>query len=681
VGIFFAPKGLTQEITGNIDLAYQTSQTTTGNDKSSTWSFSQNYFLGYNTYLTPALSLNCNARYTQRNSKTSDQKIFYPSIGFNLINEFIIGNLTYDLMEVDSSERPRLSSSFLNLNFTSRLKKWPIMNFQYNRAREQDHLDEHEIDTVSNTILTGFNYDYKFVKVMYNYMGLFATDYVTDTDQNSANHITRLTLHKSFFKNRLSFYGDGGYNYYKNVTTVPEAQTVEQKRRAADGFYGIDSTPNQSSSTTFTSSSNLIDGNTQTSVLTIQEYMNIGLTLFSAESVDTIYVYTNKNYSYSPSASTERITWAVYYTNEDIEPRTWTLITSSASFSYNELEHRFEITFTATQARYFKVVYKPGINAQSFEVTEIEAYGSTLVEKKTENISKTYTGNLGVSIRPLKKWTTDYHLSYYKTDSSSTSAPSSSTYTLSQGVSIAGELRSDLLLTLSYQTTTNKLTEETQTDIYSASFRYTPLETLTSTLTVSHSTIKLEKKEISRSEVFNLNNVAEIWEGVDVNWDLNFTLTDNLETNTTGQSLYSSMYIRAALTKHISWDFGYNQSWQRTKNEETNTSTYTDLNTTLVYTPSSRVYGRIFLQYTHTGEENTFLHQYTLGYFLSRNIQMNFSSQFMNSTTTDQMVHSVDFNWNLWRRASFRMGYSYSVVETEVKQTTHSFYSRFSSSF
>ncbi|MDL1970309.1 MAG: hypothetical protein LWW94_04930 [Candidatus Desulfofervidaceae bacterium] len=584
-------------------------------------------------------------------------------------------------MEIKSSKKPRLTNSFFNLNLTSRLEKWPIVNFQYNRTREQDDQDEHQIDSLSNTVLTGFNYEYKFIKMMYNYMGLFSTDYVTNTDQNNTNHITRLSIQKSFFHNRVSLYSDGGYNYYKNTTTVPEAQTVEQKKRAANGYYGIDSTPSQSDSTTFTSSSALIDGNTQTTVLTTQEYINIGLTLFSVESVDTIYIYTEKNYTYSPSAPTKEITWAVYSTNEETEPRTWTLVTSSASFSYDDLEHRFKLRFRPTQARCFKVVYYPGINAQSFGVTEIEAYGATLVEEKTESISKTYTANMGISVQPLEKWTTDYHLSYYKTDTSATTSPSSSNYTLSQGVSVVGEIRSNLLLTLSYQTTTNKIVEKNQSDIYSASFRYTPLETLTSTLTMSHSTIKVEKEEVSKSNVFNLNNVAQIWEGVDVNWDLNLTLTDNLKTDTTSQSIYSSLYVRATLTEHISWDFGYNQSWQKTKGKESSTSTYADLNTTLVYTPSSRLYGRIFLQYTNSEENVTFSHQYTLGYFLTRNIQMNLSSQFMNSNTSDQMVHSVDLNWNIWRKASFRIGYSYSVSENDVKQTTHSFYSRFSSSF
>ncbi|MCD6320486.1 MAG: hypothetical protein J7M03_07400, partial [Candidatus Desulfofervidaceae bacterium] len=275
-GFFFASRGLSQEISGNIDLSYQTSQTSTGNKTSSTWSFSQNYLLSYSSFLTPALTLNCSTRYTQRNSNTSSQKIFYPSIGLNLFNEFVNGNITYDLMEIKSSKKPRLTNSFFNLNLTSRLEKWPIVNFQYNRTREQDDQDEHQIDSLSNTVLTGFNYEYKFIKMMYNYMGLFSTDYVTNTDQNNTNHITRLSIQKSFFHNRVSLYSDGGYNYYKNTTTVPEAQTVEQKKRAANGYYGIDSTPSQSDSTTFTSSSALIDGNTQTTVLTTQEYINIG---------------------------------------------------------------------------------------------------------------------------------------------------------------------------------------------------------------------------------------------------------------------------------------------------------------------------------------------------------------------------------------------------------------------
>jgi len=676
--LFLLPScyALGQDISGSSQISYNTSSTKTDGEESSSWNFLQSHYLNYNTYLTPAITSNLGIRYNRRDSNMNDQETIYPFINFGLTNEYLSGNLGYNYMEVKSSDNPSLITSFWNTNLTSQLEEWPKLNFQYTETKQYDDLAKHETDTKSTSLLSGVTYQFSVFDIMYNYMRSTSLDYLTETDTKSNNHISRLGMYKSFWDNRISISADGGYNYYDTTTTIPEAGEIEQKRLATEGFYGVDSSPEHSSSS---SASGLIDRNYDTAVITVQEYMNIGLDLFYPQTVDTIYIHTDKDYSYDPAISSEMLEWAVYYTTEEIEPKTWTCITSSALFSYNETYHRFEIDLSPQEARHFKVVYYPGTTSPAFQVTEIEAYGLEYVNRKSETNTKTYTGNCALSIRPLQKWTTSYYLSYYRTE---TSPDEIMNYTLGQGINLTGDLSRYFLLTLSYQKTKSHLLEtDTEVDSYTFNWRSNPLETLNTTFTLSYGETREDEELISKTNTLTFNSIFMLWEGIDVNWDLNVAQADNVRDDTESLSTYSDLYLRALLTKRLSWDLGYNQGYQQTTNEESTTTTSTDIYSTLVYTPSSRLYGRIYLRYGNAEEESRFLHQYSVGCFLTPKVQINAASSFEQAEDMDEMAHSLDLNWNIGRGASFRMGYSYSHNRNETTQEGHNFYSRLSVTF
>jgi len=665
---------LGQDISGTSQISYNTSRTESDGEKSSDWSFLQYYYLNYSTYLTPAITSNLGIRYNRRDSNMRDQQTIYPFINLGLTNEYLSGNLSYNYMEEKSSGNPSLITSFWNTNLTSRPEEWPRLNFQYSETRQHDDLSEHETDTKSTSLLSGATYQFSIFDMMYNYMRSTSLDYLTETDSKSNNHISRLGMYKSFWNNRISFSADGGYNYYDTTTTVPEAGEIEQRRQATGGFYGVDSSPEHS---TLSASSGLIDRNYDTSVVTAQEYMNIGLDLVYPQAVDTIYIYTNEDYSYDPVTSSEMLEWSVYYTTEEVEPKTWT--SSSVSFTYNETYHRFEISFTSQEARHFKVVYYPGTASPAFRITEIEAYGLQYVDQISKTNTKTYTGNCALSIRPLNDWTTSYFLSYYRTD---TSPEEITNYTFSQGISLTGDLSRYFLVTLSYQTTLSRMAEtDTEVDTYALNWRSSPLETLNTTLTLSYGETREDDELISKTNALTFNSIFMLWEGIDVNWDLNLSRADNVRDDTKSLSAYSDLYLRALLTKRLSWDMGYNQGYQQTDNEETTETTSTDIYSTLVYTPSSRLYGRIYIRYETAEEESRFSHEYSVGCFIVPKVQINATSRFEYADDKDEMSHSLDLNWNIGRAASFRMGYSYSHSQNDTTEKSHNFYSRLSINF
>lgn len=679
-----------KDITGTADISYNSSSTETDEDKNSSWNLFQSYYLNYNTYLTPAITSNIGIRYSERDSDMQDQETIYPFINLGLTNEYLSGNLGYNYMEVKSSDNPSLITSFWNTNLTTRLEDWPVLNFQYTETWQYDDLSEHEIDTESTSLLSGVSYQFSIFDIMYNYMRSTSFDHVTETDSENNNHISRLGMYKSFWNNRISISADGGYNYFDTTTTVPEAGEIEQRRLAREGFYGVDSSPEHS---TLSPASGLIDRDYDTAVITVQEDMNIGIDLIYAQTVDTIYIHTNKDYSYDPSISSEVSEWAVYYTTDEIEPKTWNRITSSASFTYNETQHRFEISFNPQEARHFKVVYYPGAASPDFQITEMEAYGLEYVDRISETDTKTYTGNCALSIRPLEKWTTSYYLSYYRTD---TSPDEITNYTLSQGLNLTGDLSRYFLVTLSYQKTlshmgyedsetgdrdTEREDRDTEVNTYAFNWHSSPLDHLNTTLTLSYGETEENDELIYKTNNFTFNSVFMLWEGIDVNWDLHLADTDNVRDDTESLSAYSDLYLRALLTRRLSWDLGYNEGYQKTENEEDTKTTSTEIYSTLVYTPSSRLYGRIYLRYETTEDESRFSHEYSVGCFVTSKVQINANSRFDHAEDKDDMTHSLDLNWNITSRASFRTGYSYSSSRNEITRDTNNFYSRFSVSF
>jgi hypothetical protein len=676
--LFLSPSfyALAQDISGTSQISYNTSRTETDGEEGSSWNLLQSHYLNHNTYLTPAITSNLGIRYNRRDSDMNEQETIYPFINLGLTNEYLSGNLGYNYIEAKSSDRPSLITSFWNTNWASRLEEWPKLNFQYTETRQYDDLSEHETDTKSTSLVSGVKYQFSIFDMMYNYMRSTSFDYLTETDSKTNNHISRLGMYKSFWDNRVSISADGGYNYYDTTTSVPEAGEIEQKRLATEGFYGVDSSPEH---TDLSPASGLVDRNYDTAVITAQEYMNMGLDLFYPQTVDTIYIYTDKDYSYDPNISSEVLDWTVYYTTDEIEPKTWRRITENTLFSYDETYHRFEISFSPQEAKHFKAVYYPGSTSPALQVTEIEAYGLEYVDRKSETDTKTYTGNCALSIRPLKNWTSSYYLSYYRTDISPEEIMN---YTLGQGINLTGDLSRYFLLTLSYQKTKSH-TEETDTEVdnYTFNWRSNPLETLNTTLTLSYGETREDEELTSKVNTFTFNSIFMLWEGIDVNWDLNIAQTDNVRDDLESLSAYSNLYVRTLLTKCLSWDLGYNQGYQRTTNEESTRTTSSDIYSTLVYTPSSRLYGRIYLRHETAEEESRFLHEYSIGCFVTHKIQVNATSRFEHAKDMDEAAHSLDLNWNIGRGTSLRIGYSYSHLSNETTQKGHNFYSRLSITF
>lgn len=116
----------------------------------------------------------------------------------------------------------------------------------------------------------------------------------------------------------------------------------------------------------------LIDNDLTTQAIIVNlngNYRNMGLRFSGSNNVDKLSLYVNTN---DPGIGNYSFGFKVFSSTNGIN---WNLVTDSPIVTYNQPQSRFEISFTTSNASYFKVVntsYPPG--AQQINVTEIEAY-------------------------------------------------------------------------------------------------------------------------------------------------------------------------------------------------------------------------------------------------------------------------------------------------------------------
>jgi len=662
-----------QEIGGGLSVTYRYSEFSGEEGRTEDWSLSERVFLNYQGTLTPLITPSLGVTCSRMDEKGGDYRtILHPYLNLRLINYLFSSTFGLDYTTIQRAERPPVDSYFWSLRASSNWdwEKVPSLSFQYTGSRQHERGEGHT-DTASHAFLMNLEEDLRWMKLGYSYRRSFSFDYLNDSEQESADHALSLDFHRTFWGDRGSLSGTASYDRYETVSRIERGGSVRESLRPSEGYYGVDTSPEESS---LTHEGQLIDGDRASVVFTVQDYMNIGLGLYYPQEADTFYVYTEPAYTYDPHNPSETVSWEVYWSNDAGEPKDWTLITSSASFTFDYLNHRFEISFPARTAQHFKVVFRPGPAATLFGVTEVEIVGTRVAEEEEEHrtVVQTYGGNLNLSLRPHQKWSLSLYSSYRRTETSPEEALS---YTLSYGAHVGWDLSRYFLLGLTGSRSINYSGEkETGSDSVSFSWRSLPLEALSVGLVAGHSRSLEEGRETGRSTSAGVNAVATIWEGVDLNWSISYSRSQDLIEDTASSSFSSDMSWRLSLTPevNVTTDFDYERG------EGTEGYSMTG---TITYTPSPRLFGRASFSFTSPSEgKESFSHDYSLGCFVGRKIQLNLSSRF-DEGEGRRRSHGLDLHWRISRKASLRLGYSYSWSEDGTEQESHGLQTSFSMTF
>jgi len=432
-----------------------------------------------------------------------------------------------------------------------------------------------------------------------------------------------------------------------------------------------------------TSRSSLVDGDKSTSTaidIGSNDDQNIGVDLDGLKYVQKIYVYTEEPGTLFDET---RYTWAVYSGNN--ATGVWTQITASASFDYDDDENRFEITFTRTRARYFKVVNTANDN-QSLNVTEIEAYDVTTYAAFTTTDSKktteTYQANVG-----YKPWDWLYFTYDFTKDTQDNRSEDEKTRRDTHNISgrIDRQLTKSLSAWAQYRRRWefDSEAEDTTTDIYLLHFLVSPLETLDTDLSFNHTVSKEESQTQSRTTSGLLQITARLREGADLDVDANLVRTENLAggTDTTTKSINSN--LRLVLTRMLTAELEYDRNWTETEQASGKTEAETSLaKTTLYWRPSHEFYlrGSYSLDRDEkTGEETT-QQQINMNWLVTEKMQLDMGYT-VDNNDTDRTAYSADLSWNLSRALTLRFGYDWSRQETDTVTKIQTFTSDLSARF
>jgi len=688
------------DISGSADLTYRSTETNTDDEENeSSWSFAQNYNLHATKDFTPKVNLAANLGININETNETTTTLLTPDIRLNIKNEYFYANTGYRITQKGLnilsgvSDEDRLTTESWNANFSTKSDKYPKVQLRYNEDLNYDHLAVRETDSKTTNFSGTADYTYRFLNFNYEYKNNVSDDYVTEFITETDTHYGRIDFRQSFWKNKIATSGSYSITNTKTETkTTEQGVKVAEKKSPSAGLY--DNDPSNPLDIELTSNGSLIDGNkTASAGINIGEIQNqnIGIDLNYDTKVELIYLYTT-----TPNAlfNNGLFTWAVYYSSDN---SSWKEITSSANKNYDTMNNRFEISFAATTARYFKIVNTANDTYELY-VTEIEAYNyktySTFSTSETEQTTQTTQANLRYKPTDWLSFTYDFTNDERKTepDQEKTELESEKTKRLTHNMNcrVERELHKYITAWAQYgrRMEYDSEAEDKTTDTYLLHFLSSPLPTLDTDLSLNHTVSKEEGETQSKNSSALLHISAKLRKGADLNVDANITRSKNLvsQSETTTKSINSD--LRLELTRMLTAEIEYDTNWTETQQSQQSeidgetTGRTSSARVILYWRPSHDFYfrGSYDIDRDEKSGEETTRQQYNMNWLMTEKMQLDVGHT-LNRDDTVSSTYSADLSWNLSRVFTLRFGYDWSHQKEDMAETTQTFITNLSARF
>jgi len=703
-------------IGGTADIRYSsTKQKKDGVKVSDGYTFSQNYNLNLADEITPVLSYTLNFRANNNKTSTTQDSTATktysqgaePQIEFSLHNPFYNASAGYQRTErwsgASLADEIRKTSDYTYARFDISPRDLPTLALQWGHKRDFDYLSPTRLDTTTDTYLLNTSYDYAPFRFYYNYYLTQTADdapsgTVYRTEREAHTHNGRLDYGQSFFDGKLPINAGYQANYNRNITDIfSTAAVVTVKRTPFLGLYKQDSIISPTPLTlTLETQNALIDGDKSTAITTINVgdtvgntnvQHNIGLELTSTKSVKNLRIYTNIA---KTTAFSDTLTFTVY--SGDTTASNWTAITGAASpapsTSVTEDVYFYEVSFTPTTARFFKIVNTSETATANVYITEIEAYGD---ETEKTDITERFDQGLNFSTSLKARPDLSVAFSFYLTrsDEEPSSLPeaasnlfstifsktqkggegiSSGTTTRSWGPSVNWQPYSKLLTSLRFQRQDSWDTEGT-TDSASNTYAFSLNSPLLDTLDTTFSATRSEQYSFSEKQTisnsFLFSTLAKLYDGVNMVTDLNYSTSESFQTNLTTDTLSLNGNINAILTRRLSGTFTYGFSWPSPGTASNQQSLV------LTYRPSALLNFMASFQAADTGTAHTFGQNYSIDWLPVPVLNFNLSAQETESGDTKNQTLTFQSRWQINKYMDFQFNYSLGRVKSSSKTDTH----------
>jgi hypothetical protein len=382
----------------------------------------------------------------------------------------------------------------------------------------------------------------------------------------------------------------------------------------------------------------------------------------------------------------------VYHSSDNLN---WTQITSSANKEYDTINERFEISFTATTARYFKIVNTAN-DLNNLYVTEIEAlsYKTYAAFTTTETEQTTQNTQANIRYKPMDwlSFTYDFTQDEQKTDSEKNRRQAHN-----MNCRAEREFNKYISAWAQYgkRMEYDSEAEDKITDTYLLHFLSSPLTTLNTDLSLNHTVSKEDGETQSKSSSALFQISAKLREGADLNLDANITHSENLASlsETTIKSINSE--LRLELTRMLTAEIEYDTSWMETQQSEPDgdtTGKTSSARVILYWRPSHDFYFRGSCSIDKdTAGLKTLQMQYNMNWLMTEKMQLSMGHTLdegfdkfdicdIYNNDTLKSTYSADLSWNLSRIFTLRFNYNWSRQKEDMTET-QTFITNLSASF
>ncbi|MDQ7031782.1 MAG: discoidin domain-containing protein [Desulfonauticus sp.] len=660
-------------IKSSAQLSYNLTETKAGGKKESSQQVIQRYNLGLIKSITPKLTFFSDLSVFVKEENDEKSTFVSPNLRLNVNNEYFDGSTGYRLTEKEieifgiKPNKDRYTNEFWNMKLTTKIKKYPKLKLNYSEAKSYDHLDEHQTNNKRKEFSLDLDYGWSFLNFNYGYRKDIVNNYVTESKQMTDTNKGGIAFHKTFKNKQITTSGSYVFTHTKiKTTTQGEDVSVEEMQRSYGGLYEKDTTPDTGSLNTYSS---LVDGNKVTSTGidigggSAGTYQNIGLDLNSPIEIEQIRVYVSSSSSFDAGS----FNWSVYYSNDNLN---WTLIINTADFTYDPDKNMFEISFTKTKARYFKVVDINNDIIPGIYVTEIEAYSKTVYPAFSTTIEETLSQKIQFSLGyKLTDWCRLHYSFLQNQKQTKPDGKRNSSQSHFFTARVKKDINKHLLSWAEYRRSWKIETDipDIVTDTYLVHFRFIPIKQLASDLSLKYSELKEDYKLNSRTTTVLLKTQANIREGIDLNVSGKVTHLDKMENESVTDTQFIDSTLWVKLTRTLTSEFTYNRQWTITRSSTSKTKGDTSSTMiTLYWRPSGEfnlraTYGinRDELKGTQTTQQ-----KYSLNWFISKKVQTNMNYS-IDKGDSLRYKYSFNLSWNLSRTFSLSCSYDWTRIEAE----------------
>jgi len=674
-------------------------------------SYYRNLYLTFEKPITPLISYQLYLRTNWTDFRLTDaddritktyQRAIEPALDIFLRNPMYDFSAGYRRLEqwttAHLQNEGRRTTEFYYSRFNITPREFPSLSLQIDRQKNFDYLSPKRID-ITDTRYTGnswYQFLYKGLNLSYNFTYTHdivetPADIIEKTKNDNFNGIYNISYSKPFWSGRANVSANyqGNYIRDKNKFFISEGGTASFERLRFQGLYINDPTPDDM--TNLNPQPSLIDNQfTDSTGITLNtSFQNIGVQV-ELRPVSMLSIYYRNNGLADP------VTWRVYHRNNDLE--NWTLITAitvSPTFDSINNAFRYELTFPATSASFFKAVNSntiPPVVGNEVEVSEIKVFDiETVTGTDTVTDVNNFFNqgiNLVANVRPVPKLS--FALNYFinRSDQNPISIWNSIGGVFSNLVSksindddrlISNVLRvygaSSEWLTHRLLTTTlrfqrneafdNRNETDFSSNTYSLSFNSVPLPSLDANLSLIRSdNYTFGEKETTNNSVL-LSIVSKLYRDVNMVTDVGHTKSkshvNDIKSDTT--SIRGS--IDAYLTQKLYGSLIY--GFSRTSSSDNTSADTTEGQTIITYRPGRFINITGTLRAIDVDGDTTTSEGILIDWLPLPALRLNLNYLHINSDTEPTMsdLLSTYLIWYITKFLDLQITYSYTREERE----------------